>query len=321
MDNLFTVDGRPEHTEIAAPIGLNLESLGSPFHIGSSLSVCLVELLHPSIPNSIGQLGEVVPVHGPTESVTWVIEELKSYPRAYAQLGQTAFIHRNIVSNSLLPPSRTALGICSACVYMNEANEPLIFRTIEAEVSELVRGKSGSTLLEELSKMQAMVLYTIIRLFSGDVEKRICAEQQRFLLGIWGMRLLQRADMELSQAQVCWNTWILTESVRRTVLIAHVAYGAYSIAQYGICAELPTLAVLPLSTKQVFWHSQTTYFDHFLEDETKSYAEFTDLWLASTARSLESFEKLLLVACRGLDAVETYDRECWTTADSDRSIT
>lgn len=187
---------------------------------------------------------------------------------------------------------------------MNEANKSILFQTLDAEVSELLTPVSSSTLLEDLSKMQALVLYQIIRLFNGELKQRNLAEQQQSVLGTWGLKLLQRTDAELQNVQPTWETWILTESIRRTVIVAFMANAVYSVFKNGICPELPTLSILPISTKQDFWNSRATYLRQSCDDATVKYTEFTAHWLASPPRRLEPFEKLILVACKGIGPVE-----------------
>lgn len=304
---LATVNPSDQPDVGTSSVDLELLLSDSSFEIDFIQGTAMRELLYPSVPDLVGRLGELQPVSGQTESWNWMIGELKSYPQAFAQSVETSFIHKNMVCHPLPRPLRVAFGICAACISINEYNKSMLFQTIEAETSELVKPASGGTPLEDLSRLQAAVLYTIIRLFYGDIEQQSLAEQQKSLLGVWGFQLLQRASLELRQAQPSWESWILTESIRRTVLVAYIVYGVYSVFKYGICTELPTLAVLPMSTKQVFWGSQATYFDHFLEDETINYDEFARLWVNSTPRRLESFEKMILVACKGIEAVEAFD--------------
>lgn len=189
---------------------------------------------------------------------------------------------------------------------MNEANQVVLFRTLDAEVSELLNPASSGTLLEDLSKLQIMVLYQIIRLFHGDIKQRTLAEQQQSFLGAWGLQLLRRADVELRDAQPAsptWQTWILAESIRRTVIVAFMVLAIYSVFKHGVCPE-PTLSILPISTKQAIWNSRAAYLQHSFEDKTMKYGDFTALWLALPPRKLEPFEKMILVACKGIELVE-----------------
>jgi len=91
-----------------------------------------------------------------------------------------------------------------------------------------------------------------------------------------------------------------------------MVHAVYSIFKHGICPELPTLTTLPVSTKQNFWHLRAAYLEHSFEDETLKYIDITALWLAAPARKLEAFEKVIIVACKGLEAVKAHhcDRVC-----------
>jgi hypothetical protein len=103
------------------------------------------------------------------------------------------------------------------------------------------------SLLEHLARMQAMVLYQILWLSNSNIQQHAAAEQQKSLVGTWGLKLLQRANLELKDAQSKREDWILLESIRRTVMVTFMLHGVYSILHYGVCLELLTSAVLPVS--------------------------------------------------------------------------
>lgn len=262
------------------------------------------ELLYPSVPSFLGNLGEVQPVSGNTQSWEWVIEQLKSYPRTFGQHAETTFIHKELYCDQLPHTIRAAFGVSAAYACTNEANKSMLFRTLDAEALELLNAALEGTLLEALSRLQAMVLYQIIRLFHGDLKQRTVAEQQESLMGAWGLQLLQRASVELRSAHLTWGDWILAESIRRTVMIAFMLYGVYSVFKHGICPEYPTLSILPVSTKAALWNSPGAYLQHGDWVDTMKYRDFAELWLASPKRKLEPFEKMLLVACKGTEQVE-----------------
>jgi hypothetical protein len=264
----------------------------------------LDEMLYPHVPSFLGDLGEIQPVSGNNQSWEWVIEQLKSYPWTFAQYVETTFIHKKLYRDLLPSSIRAAFGVCTAYVYVNDATESMLFRTLDAEASELLNRAPDGTLLEALSRMQAMVLYQIIRIYRGDLRQRAIAEQQGSILGMWGLQLIHRADIELRSEKLSWESRILAESVRRTVMVAFMLHGVYSIFKHGICPEFPTLSILPVSTKTTLWNSEDTNLQLHDQDETMKYRDFTELWLASPKRKLESFEKMLLVACKGIEQVE-----------------
>ncbi|KAK9246138.1 hypothetical protein V1506DRAFT_195844 [Lipomyces tetrasporus] len=302
----FGVASNPVDAPASGPASVDLDFWSdTAFEIDLNDSMLVRELMYPSVPDMLGQLGDLQPVSGNTQSWKWVIEQLKSYPRAFAQHAETVFIRKDLVCDSFPQAIRAAFGVCAACLCMDEDNESVLFRSLNAEVSDLLKKPTScGALLEDLTKLQAVVLYQIIRIFHGDIKQRALAEQQQSYLGAWGLQLLRRADVELRDAQPSWQTWILTESIRRTVIVAFMIYAVYSIFKHGVCPELPTLSILPISTKQAFWNSRATYLQHSYEDETVKYGDFTTVWLSSPPRKLEPFEKMILVACKGLERVE-----------------
>ncbi|GAD97555.1 hypothetical protein AN9352.2 [Paecilomyces variotii No. 5] len=261
-------------------------------------------LLCSTIPDLLGELGELQSISGTTRSWRWVIDQIKSYPREFARQAETVFIHKDTYISKAPRTIQAAFGVCAAYACMSEANKYMLFQTLDAEVLELLQPAPAITLSEDLSKMQAMVLYQIIRLFYGGMKERLLAEQQANLLKAWGLQLIQRINTELPNSPSTWETWILAESSRRAVLMTFMTYGVYSLINHGVCLERSTLGILPVYTRMDFWNSPALYEEHHRHAKTMKYIEYSDYWLAYPPRALEPFEKLLVVACKGLDQVE-----------------
>jgi hypothetical protein len=268
---------------------------------GSSL---LDDLLSPTIPNFLGNLGDIQPISGNTQSWEWVIDQLKSYPREFAEHAELPFIHKDLFRDQPPHAIRSVFGICAAYRCMNDANKNIMFQTLNEEVVELLSPALGATLLEALSRLQALVLYQIIRLFDDDLKQRTIAEQQQSLTGAWALQLLQRSNVELQGEQPTRENFILAESIRRTVMVAFLLYAVYSIFKYGVCPEFATLSILPVSTKAALWNSPPAFLEQCDLSETMKYPDFTELWLASPKKNLDPFKKLILVACKGIEQVE-----------------
>ncbi|OKL61678.1 hypothetical protein UA08_02987 [Talaromyces atroroseus] len=301
--------GALDHQTPSSTTSLGIDSWlleDAAFEMDLNDSVLMTGLLEPkNVPNMLGELGELEPVSGHTRSWKWVIERLKDYPREFVRRTETPFIHRNTcLNNTGAEVLRGAFGICAACVCMNATNQPMLFEALNAELAKLLQPGTSSSLREDLAKMQAIVLYQLIRLFHGDIKQRALVEQQQEHISASMLHLLRRANVELSVAQPTWETWIFSESTRRTVMVAFMIYAVYSIFKHEICPELPTLSILPVSTKQEFWTSEITYLLHTSQEKIVKYSEFTSLWLLSPSRMLHSFEKLILVACKGIEPLE-----------------
>ncbi|KAL4882528.1 hypothetical protein BJY04DRAFT_186353 [Aspergillus karnatakaensis] len=261
----------------------------------------------PITPNLLGDLGEVQhQAVGSAETWKWMISQLQSYPRGFARDAETIFIHKDLRPDPSLRRTRAAMGVCALYVCMSEENKPILFQILDAEVVELLQRPSRITLAEDLFSLQTMVLYQIIRIFDDEPRQQAIADQQATPLKAWALKLLQRAETELPDVEPAWEDWLLKESVRRTVMLAFMLYAVDSILKHGVCLELPTLGVLPVSTNSAFWHSRLLYLQHRGREETLKYGDFTTTWLASPPRELDSYDRFLLTACKGREQVDAH---------------
>lgn len=294
-----------------------------------------------NIPSFLGDLGEVQRVEGSTDSWRWVIDELKRCPRDFATRGETLFLHRNLYGETMPRAIRAAMGISAASCTVEEDRRQLLFRAVDAEVLELFKepplvdaadgggqggmggidasgsgGGGGLTIIDELARLQALTLYQMMRMFGGGLEERLVVEQQRDLLTKWALQLLLRSKAELDGDRCpasdanrhvdCWHSWIVAESIRRTVMVVFMFYGTYSLATQGFCSELPTLAKLPVSAASASWHSEAAYLARSRSGEaqkTLTYEEYTQCWTVSPPERMDSFDKFLVVPCKGLERI------------------
>ncbi|KAK2006277.1 hypothetical protein LZ32DRAFT_623068 [Colletotrichum eremochloae] len=255
---------------------------------------------HPTVPITLGMLGNLQQILSPTES-RWVFDQFRDSPLTFAEQGGTMFIHPGLFHSALPLPLRTAFGICAGAMTMNERNRKLLFKVIAAEASDMLSPvAAGVTLLENLARLQATVLYQMIRFFKGGLEERVLAERQEFLVRSYGLKLLQRADNELPSVQPSWEAWVLAESIRRTAVVAFKLYTIYWAFKYGCCTESMALTMLPVSTKPCVWASRDIYLRHEDRDITTTYGEFRSTWAAAPRADADNFERMILTGCNGM---------------------
>lgn len=114
--------------------------------------------------------------------------------------------------------------------------------------------------LGHLARTQALFVYQFIRLFDGDIRLRGDAEATSATLFRWSCKLMQSAASDIASgtgplqgpvqypARIClrtdntlvatWRAWILSESIRRTWIIATLTEAAFSILKQGF-ADCP----------------------------------------------------------------------------------
>lgn len=122
----------------------------------------------------------------------------------------------------------------------NRVNAPIIFRSIEAKVQDLLASPLPLTARACLAHTQALILYQIIRLFDGDITARACAERSISDLETSAMALLAHVNFDienpaalplfpLAPTKMFWHDWIFQESSRRTLLLTFYFLQAYRI--------------------------------------------------------------------------------------------
>lgn len=233
--------------------------------------------------------------------LAWVYDQIRDAPNMFAKQAETLFIHRELLEQHFPRPLRAAFGICAATATMNDMNNSFMFRAIDAEVTDLLAARHDTNLLDGLVLLQAAVLYQIIRLYRGGWQQRLVAEQQEFLVRSYALTILSRADAELQHAPRTWETWILFESVRRTVMMAFKIYTLYWSLQKQICFEIEGLNLLPVSTRPELWSTEgkELYNGQGDPDAVMAHEEFTIMMRQKD--SLEPtapFQKLLILGCK-----------------------
>lgn len=232
----------------------------------------------------------------------WVFDEIRNSPRAFANQAGTMFIHKELFSTTMAAPLQRAFILCSGINSRSGISHAMMFKLIDAEISEWFALAAPTTLVENLAKLQAVVLYQIIRLFYGDLEERAKAEKQEFIVRSCGLKLIQGINIELSSLELGWEAWILVESIRRTVIISFTLYTLYGAFRCGRWTETAAIKMLPVSTMIGSWSSREVYLQDAGPDQLTTYADFAAVWMAKPVkRELDSFEKIVLAGSSGLD--------------------
>ncbi|EFY88672.1 hypothetical protein MAC_05290 [Metarhizium acridum CQMa 102] len=250
--------------------------------------------LTPSSPRWIGRLGTLPPIASST-SLNWVFNQIRGCPQNFAQRAETIFIHKGLYTGNKLPqPLRAAFGICAGTLSVNQVSHQTLFRVLDSEVDALLSSSLTGSLQEELHKLQAVVLYQIIRLFYGQIGERMLAERQEYLVRSYALKLLQLSNAELRSGPRTWAAWIVAESIRRTVYIAFKLYTLYAMSRYGQCSEIQAMCMLPISTNSRLWYSsEERGFQPPDRDEVMTYKDFAEFYRRTRRRVHEPFEQLI----------------------------
>lgn len=206
-----------------------------------------------------------------------------------------------------MPPAtyQDILGICAMYIQKSPRNQTVIFAMLDSRVSNLINDSKSSPWLAKdyLIAVQAMTMYQIIRLFDGDIRQRGNAERHLEILQSWTFQLIPTNDIYTNNcnSESPYERWVFIESTRRTALMSTMVQAMYSLTKDGYCTSIPFLATLPLSIDGALWNSseeswwQSTFG---LGGDLVTYGDFVNKWRDGQALYTDTFETILIAACR-----------------------
>lgn len=241
------------------------------------------------------------------ETFEYLTNQLKSAPENFIRTGGTHFIHPRVYTNSRPLLLQSLFILCSIYSHPTELQQGLISEAISHTTSVLMHASASiHTLLSILEFVQALIMLQIITLFTpySDLSIRSEAEDRLPLLSHWTYQLYHSVPITLPLSLSPYQAWILAESVRRTIHVAHKVQATYSFLTRGYFRL--TLFTEALPVNRVSWLWDAEMHENVTEDEvcTKlvSYRELTDGWEKGELGTFGNFEESLLVGCKGVEA-------------------
>ncbi|KAJ5155199.1 hypothetical protein N7492_008002 [Penicillium capsulatum] len=249
---------------------------------------------------------------------------LRDAPRSMVIENQAPWCHPKLYKSSMPRVMQDAYGCCSLYTSKNEINAPVIMSLIDARIQDLLSAPEPLTLVEVLAHTHALLLYQIMHLFDGDIRSQatsnaIFAALQSISLSL--LALVQFPDrtksidlLPLSMEPIIdfWESWVLHESARRTVLFTFYFLQIYKLLQGDRQLQCDGKLGLYHSwyLSAHLWNAQSAFdfavawadHQHFIIDNL----DFS--WALSNAQpdDVDSFGKMLLVTVLGIDGVKAW---------------
>lgn len=237
--------------------------LPSPSMNSSWFEFCNEPYNLPGLPDGnlldLPMMGDVVPVpsHTDTQDVDetsevrvrteFVSKRFAGIPKAFVEQAQTSFIHRSLMQIHPDPALQDALSVAALYFLRNDSNRLLVIRNLEYKARQLIETTilQIATQASLLAATQALLIYQLIRIFDGDIRLRAQAEAEESVLTTWTNKLRScmcqltsrssGAEGEPSQASSSseWQSWLMEESIRRTVIMSLMLKGIYGFLKTG----------------------------------------------------------------------------------------
>ncbi|KAM0243448.1 hypothetical protein ACHAPO_000296 [Fusarium lateritium] len=252
----------------------------------------------------------------------WAVDEIKRAPEKMVLENQTPWSHPLLYKDGMPRSIQDAHSSCALYMAKNRVNSPIIFRSIESCVNDLLAAPAPITPLECLAHTQALILYQIIRLYDGDIGARASAEGIIPAIESSAVSLFSYAQFDIDATVITlptypvaptkafWQDWIIQESLRRTLLFSFYFVQAYRImagckilqcdGRLGLCHAWTLSAHLwnattPLSFAEA-WRDKTHY--------VVTNAIFSEVLAEAQADDIDVFGKIMISSLLGQDEAE-----------------
>ena len=255
-------------------------------------------------------------------TVNYLLDHLKSFPMVLIQTGGAPFIHPQLYQDGHPPCLQNIVALCKIYVHLNPSN----FHILPSVISHSTKVLLGSrptlhTFKSKLAFVQSLILLQIITLFSPSPPittiLRQQAENRVSLLKSIVMDLYCSSPASLPSSMSPYEAWILAESCRRTIHVAHIIQGVYLMLTRGSFTLTMFVKALPLCGNLGRWELEPSACGERsntagpeggnigqLDAGLISYRELIDMWDNDEVKQLDLFEEMLIAACHGIDSVK-----------------
>lgn len=254
------------------------------------------------------------------------VQRLQDWLKEWALTGKNSFIHAQLYQEKFPASIQIAFTTLSAYLHKTDATADMVMRAVNDRAHELVTSiKSISTdrmdVIDILAQTHALLIYQVVALLDGDLRSRSLAEERRgvFMDLLSAMHekastalrqsLLEAEFDDLSRAISTpvrimnreWQSWIVSESVRRTWLLGTGFHACYEGLTRG---ETLCGGDLALTTREGLWDAEGAHAWSKLciEKDVRFVGRFRGEWLFSVPPTeVDEFAKMMLEITFGRD--------------------
>ncbi|GKT99825.1 hypothetical protein FLAG1_09837 [Fusarium langsethiae] len=252
----------------------------------------------------------------------WAVDEIKRAPEKMVLENQTPWSHPLLYRDGMPRSLQDAHSSCALYMAKNRVNSPIIFRSIESRVNDLLAAPAPTTPLECLAHTQALILYQIIRLYDGDIGARASAERIIPAIEASAVSLFSYAQFDIDPTVIAlptypiaptktfWQDWIQQESLRRTLLFSFYFVQAYRImagcqilqcdGRLGLCHAWTLSAHLWNATTPLSFAEAWRDKNHYVVTN----AIFSEVLAEAQADDIDVFGKIMISSLLGQDEAE-----------------
>lgn len=241
----------------------------------------------------------------PALRLMYCARKLKDCPMSMVKQSQTLFIRSSPTAGPLTQPLSSAYAACATYCCRTQDNMHIVKPLIMDTYRQLLLTQVSESIEVELANIQAVLLLHIVQLFDGDTDLRKEAEDGLDKIRDRVLHLQRRAGTGImNSAAASYETWVLAESIRRTILTSVFAEAIFLSVRDGGCRTVPFMSLLPITVSGRLWaaksESEWKKGLDLVPSQTMAYGEAIDWWKESGSQGkLEDLQQILFAACKG----------------------
>jgi hypothetical protein len=249
------------------------------------------------------------------QEMEFCVSQFVEYPSLWLKSGSAPFIHPSVYSDGIPNPLKAAYSAAAVYATVSPQNSSMAWTTVENLAESVLEDQLNGpwTTLELLAHVQALCIIQIIRLFGPDVRQRYLAEITEPTLVSWTENLSNQTATErtISAGSAnSWRSWLLCESIRRTIIMSFMIRGVYSLVKYGYCNIAPSVTALSFTAQRRLWNATTAQeWRQACAERNEHWVgrmQFANLFAEAAKPDIEELGVLMSVTYCGQGSVEEW---------------
>lgn len=252
--------------------------------------------------------------------IGYAMEQFRLAPQTVIQLISTPWSHSALYNEHMPRSMQDAQASCALYNAKNDVNADFVIRHITDRVEELLAAPMPTAPVDVAAHAHALILYQVMFVFDGHITLHSHVEALLLHLEKVGSALLELCKNEADPmgplslypsitAQNAWRSFILRETLRRTVLSLYqfLATCYLLLSRQETCA--PSLARGNKVTLSAHLWRAKSAFDFAMAWNSKKHfvvhdLDFTEVLRDAQPDDIDDFAKTMLVGLQGTDDVK-----------------
>ncbi|KAL7944772.1 hypothetical protein V8C42DRAFT_80924 [Trichoderma barbatum] len=267
-------------------------------------------------------MADVLQVHDPRSKIGFIVQSVSDLYVGFTQRREAPFMHPRLWMSQLPKTIITTFAAASAYSTRTPHTKGWALKVLLDAVREVHRdGERATTHADRLARVQALLLLNSMRIFDGDVSMRAAAEREMSVMLAWVKDLVvvkneleeglpASALMTRDKPPKSWESWILLESTRRTIMIAFAVMCLVFVLKSEEAPPDFWEDGHSFTASRHLWEatSSVEFFRAWREKPQYCIADmsFKEFWMYARPDDLDEFTRLMLTTQVGVDAIEHF---------------